>query len=119
MNNYSIVIRLVYSNTSFLFTGDAQVDSEQEMLSKGYNLKADVLKVGHHGSNSSTSPGFLKVVSPQIAVISVGAGNDYGHPHQVTLQKLTSAGAKVFRTDLNGTVVIISYGTSIRVGTAK
>ena len=119
MNNYSIVIRLAYRSTSFLFTGDAQVDSEQEMLSKGYNLKADVLKVGHHGSNSSTSPDFLKAVSPQIAVISVGAGNDYGHPHPVTLQKLASAGVKIFRTDLNGTVVITSDGTSVKVGTTK
>ena len=88
MNNYSIVIRLVYGTTSFLFTGDAEAESEKEMLSKGYNIKSDVLKVGHHGSNTATSPEFLKAVSPKYAVISVGKGNDYGHPHQVTLDKL-------------------------------
>ncbi len=81
LNSYSIVIKMTYNNISFLFTGDTETDSEMEMLAKGYNLKADVLKVGHHGSTSSTSPEFLKAVSPKYAVIFVGKDNPYGHPH--------------------------------------
>lgn len=119
LNNYSIVLRLEYGSTSFLFTGDAQSISEQEMLAKGFDVKSDVLKVGHHGSSSSTTASFLKAVAPKYAVISVGAGNDYGHPHQETLNKLNSAGVKVYRTDLNGTVVFTSDGSSLLVKTAR
>lgn len=117
LNDWSAVTKVQFKNTSFLFTGDAQEQSENEMLSSGTNLKADVLKVGHHGSHSSTSNSFLKAVSPKYAVISVGAGNDYGHPHQVTLDKLTAAGIKTYRTDENGTVVMVSDGTNISVKT--
>jgi beta-lactamase superfamily II metal-dependent hydrolase len=119
LNNYSIVIRVVHGKNSFLFTGDAQSESEKEMLTKGYTLKSEVLKVGHHGSSSSTSPGFLKAVSPKYAVIEVGKDNDYGYPHQVTLDKLNSAGIKIYRTDLNGTVSISSDGSNITVSTEK
>ncbi len=119
LNNYSIVIRLVYGNTSFLFTGDAQSESEKEMLLKGYNLKSDVLKVGHHGSNTATSPEFLKAVSPKYAVISVGKDNDYGHPHQVTLDKLAAAAVRVYRTDLNGTITIVSDGANLSTSSAR
>ena len=94
------------------------MESEQEMLSKGYNLKSDVLKVGHHGSSTATSPNFLNAVSPNYAVISVGAGNDYGHPHPVTLQKLAAAGVKVYRTDLNGTITVTSDGSNLTFRTA-
>jgi competence protein ComEC len=118
LNSYSIVLRVSYGTTDFLFTGDAQADSEKEMLAKGYNLKADVLKVGHHGS-TSTSPEFLKAVSPQYGVIMVGLGNDYGHPHQVTLDKLKAAGVKVYRTDLNGGITFTSDGAKLAVKTAK
>lgn len=113
LNNYSAVIKLTYGNNSFLLTGDAQEQSESEMLSKGYDLKADVLKVGHHGSNTSTSPAFLKTVSPKYAVISCGKGNDYGHPHQVTIDKLNNAGVQVFRTDESGTIVATGDGDNI------
>jgi len=119
LNNYSIVIKLVYGKTSFLFTGDAQSVSEKEMLAKGFDLKADVLKVGHHGSDSSTTPAFLDAVSPEYAVIMVGAGNDYGHPHKVTLDKLKAAGVKVYRTDLNGTVTFTSDGSKLSITTEK
>jgi competence protein ComEC len=119
LNSYSIVLRVVNGNNSFLFTGDAQVDSEKEMLAKGYALKSDVLKVGHHGSNTSTGPDFLKAVSPNYAVIEVGEGNDYGHPHQVTLDKLNAAGAKIYRTDLSGTIVITSNGSNLTISTEK
>jgi competence protein ComEC len=99
LNSYSIVMRVANGNNSFLFTGDAQTDSEKEMLSKGFTLKSDVLKVGHHGSSTSTSPDFLKAVSPKYAVIEVGKDNDYGHPHGVTLDKLAAAGVQIYRTD--------------------
>ena len=119
LNNYSIVIKVTFGSNSFLFTGDAETPSEQEMLAKGFDLTADVLKVGHHGSNSSTSPEFLAAVSPEYAVIEVGAGNDYGHPHQVTSDKLSAANVKVFWTDLNGTVTITSDGKNLTIRTVK
>jgi competence protein ComEC len=119
MNNYSIVLKLEYGSTSFLFTGDAQSESEKEILARGYNLKSDVLKVGHHGSSSSTTAEFLKAVSPKYAVIFVGAGNDYGHPHQETLDKLNSAGLRLYRTDLNGTIVFTSDGSALTVKTGR
>lgn len=115
LNNYSIVIKMTYGEKSFLFEGDAQAESEAEMIKKGYNLRSDVLKVGHHGSESSTSPNFLKKVSPKYAVISCGKNNDYGHPHKITLQKLTAAKVQIFRTDLQGTIVITSDGNTIKV----
>jgi competence protein ComEC len=119
VNNYSIVIRLVYGNTSFLFTGDAQADSEKEILAKGYTLNSDILKVGHHGSTTSTSSDFLNAVSPRYAIISVGEDNDYGHPHRETLDQLNAAGIAVYRTDLNGTITINSDGSSLTVKAGK
>lgn len=117
LNNWSAVLKVQYGGTSFLLTGDVQSESEQEMLASGANLKADVLKVGHHGSHSSTTAAFLKAVSPKYAVISVGAGNDYGHPHQETLAKLVNAGVKVYRADRDGTVVFVSDGKTLTVRT--
>lgn len=113
LNNYSAVLKLNYKDTSFLFAGDAEAVSENEMLLAGYNLKADVLKVGHHGSDSSTTPEFLAAVSPKYAVISVGKDNDYGHPSPDVLTRLSAAGIEVFRTDEAGTVVTTSDGTKI------
>ena len=115
LNNWSAVTKVQFGNTSFLLTGDAQELSENEMLKSGVNLQADVLKVGHHGSYSSTSPAFLKAVDPKYAVLSVRQGNDYGHPHQVTLDKLSATGGTVYRTDQNGTVVITSDGKNLLV----
>jgi competence protein ComEC len=119
INNYSIVTRLQFGNTSFLFSGDAQNHSEQEMLPGGFNLKSDVLKIGHHGSFSSTSPAFLAAVSPRYAVIFVAKDNDYGHPHQETLQKLSAAGVQVYRTDLNGDIVFRSDGSGLTIETQR
>jgi competence protein ComEC len=119
LNSYSIVIKMTYNNVSFLFTGDAETDSEIEMLAKGHNLKADVLKVGHHGSTSSTSPQFLTAVSPKYAVIFVGKDNTYGHPHQETLNKLNAAEVKIYRTDLNGAITFTVTGSNITVTTEK
>ncbi|EIV99899.1 putative hydrolase (metallo-beta-lactamase superfamily) [Thermoanaerobacter siderophilus SR4] len=113
LNNYSAVIKVTYGNTAFMFTGDAEKESEQEMLSKGYDLKADVLKVGHHGSSSASTWAFLKAVNPKYAVISVGKNNDYGHPHKETMEKLKSLGVIVYRTDQCGTVVATSDGKTI------
>lgn len=117
LNNYSAVLKLTYGRVSFLFTGDAEDLSEAEMLKKGRDLKATVLKVGHHGSSSSTTKEFLRAVSPQYAVISVGADNDYGHPTPTVLKRLNEAGAKVYRTDLSGTIVAKTDGESIEFST--
>jgi competence protein ComEC len=114
MNNYSAVIKLSYNNTSFLFTGDAESISEQEMISKGYDLKADVLKVGHHGSATSTTALFLNKVSPQYAIISVGKENSYGHPDNLILNRLKTFGVEVFRTDEAGTIIATSDGETIK-----
>ena len=116
LNNYSAVIKITYSSNSFLFMGDAEQLSENEITA---NVKADVLKVGHHGSDSSTGQAFLSKVAPKYAVISVGAGNDYGHPTQATLDKLSKVGTTTFRTDKNGTVVIKSNGTDISVSASN
>lgn len=111
LNNYSVVVKITYGVNSFLFTGDAEVLVEEELIGNSSSkLDCDVLKVSHHGSNSSSSDEFIKAVSPEYAVISVGAGNSYGHPHEEILQKLVGIGAEVFRTDSDGTVTITCDG---------
>ena len=117
MNNYSIVLKLIYQEKSFLFMADAEYDSEMELLDK--DIKADVLKVGHHGSTSSTNYNFLKKVDPSIAVISVGANNDYGHPKEKILNKLKERNIRIYRTDLNGNIVITSDGVNLKVKVAN
>lgn len=106
LNSYSIVFKMTFEGKSFIFTGDAEVDSEREILSKGFDLRGDILKVGHHGSSSSTSSNFLEAVSPSLAVIFVGKDNTYGHPHQSTINNLKATGVKILRTDLNGTITM-------------
>ena len=113
LNDYSAVLRLTYKSNAFLFTGDAQRLSEEEMLSAGGTLAADVLKVGHHGSSSSSHKQFLHEVSPRWAVISCGADNDYGHPHQAVVNRLEKMDVTMFRTDIDGTVVAASDGETI------
>lgn len=115
LNNYSIVIKMVYGDTSFLFTGDAESISLDEMLAKEYDLDSDVLKVSHHGAASATSAGFLEAVSPEYGVIFVGEDNVYEYPDQDTLDKLEDAGVKVFRTDLDGTIEFISDGKDLKI----
>jgi len=115
LNNYSIVLKIKYKNTSLLLACDAEEILENEILAKGYDVKADVLKIGHHGSSSSTSLQFLKKVSPKYAVISVGQDNKYGHPHAETLEKLNSTGVQILRTDTEGSIVIISDGSKISI----
>ena len=114
-NNNSLMIRFQFGSASFLFTGDAEATEEADTLAAGYDVQADVLKVGHHGSSTSTSDAFLQAVHPVCAVISCGAGNDYGHPHQETLDKLSAAGVTVYRTDLSGAITVLTDGTTIRV----
>lgn len=113
VNNTSIVFRIQYGETSFLFTGDAEREEEQEIISAGYELKSTVLKVGHHGSSSSTSYPFLYYTEPLYAVISVGADNQYGHPTDDTLSKLRDADVTVYRTDKLGTVICRSDGKTV------
>ncbi|HHX61640.1 MAG TPA: MBL fold metallo-hydrolase [Epulopiscium sp.] len=113
LNNYSAVLRLNYKENSFIFTGDAESDSESKMVSSGYHLQSDVLKVGHHGSNTSTTDSFLNKVGPKYAVISCGIQNTYGHPHSDVVNKLAGKGIEVFRTDLDGTIVATSDGETI------
>jgi competence protein ComEC len=116
-NDHSIVIKVVYGSTSFLFTGDAEAKSESEMLAEGMDLSATVLKVGHHGSKTSTGQDFLDKVNPKYAVISVGEGNSYGHPTQEAMDRLKSKGIPVYRTDENGTIVAVSNGKEVSFGT--
>lgn len=113
LNNYSVVLKLSYQDTSFLFCGDAEKESEKEILQSGSPLSSNVLKVGHHGSASSTTDAFLSAVNPDIAVITCGKDNSYGHPHKETLQKLAQRNINVFRTDESGTVVLGSNGKQI------
>ena len=112
-NNTSIVVKVVYGDTSFLFTGDMEKDAETDLLESGADVRADVLKVGHHGSDTSTGYRFLYEVDPDYAVISVGTGNSYGHPHKEPLERLTQAGVTQLRTDQLGTIVAFSDGTQI------
>ena len=104
LNNCSAVVRITYGDTVILFTGDAEHEIENQLLNSG--IDADVLKVGHHGAGSASSSSFIKAVSPDIAVISVGSGNRYKHPHADTLAILNDAGAKIYRTDEQGTIVV-------------
>jgi competence protein ComEC len=106
-NDGSVVARLVYGNISIMLTGDATAKTEKIILSENSpaQLASTILKVGHHGSRTSTSPDFVKAISPTYALISDGKDNKYGHPHQETLDTLASFGVKVFRTDLLGTII--------------
>lgn len=113
LNDYSPIIKIEYGNNSFLFTGDAEEDVEKEVLSKNPNMKSDVLKLGHHGSSTSTSKAFLNAINPSIAVISSGVDNKYGHPHIKTTTLLNTNNITVYRTDLDGTIVLSSDGTEI------
>ena len=119
VNNTSIVLKVSYGQTSFLFTGDAEYDEELNIVDAGYDLSADVLKVGHHGSDSSTSYIFLRHVMPKYAVISVGKDNNYDHPNEKTLSRLRDEGAEVFRTDLQGDIIAESDGENISFTTER
>lgn len=113
VNNDSLVLKVTHGEHRFLFTGDMAGQAEQELLSQNLDLQADVLKVGHHGSSTSTGYVFLRAVNPRYAVISCGVNNDYGHPHEETLSRLNDIGSTVFRTDLLGTIIATSQGDQL------
>jgi len=113
LNNYSAVVKVTYGSSSFLFTGDAEELAESEIIGSGVDIDCDVLKVGHHGSSTSTSGRLLEAVSPETAVISVGSRNDFGHPNRKVLNALESMETQVYRTDIDGTVVLESDGIKI------
>jgi len=114
-NNTSVIAKLIFGENSFLFTGDAYKSTEQELIDRGVDLNSDVLKVGHHGSKTSSSEEFVKEVSPEIAVISVGKDNQYGHPCPETLETLKKYDINILRTDLDGDVKIISNGKNYEI----
>ncbi|WP_164010073.1 ComEC/Rec2 family competence protein [Pyxidicoccus trucidator] len=118
-NSNSIVAKLTYGKTAFLFTGDAEPDTEAALLRKPIDFSSTVLKVAHHGGRHSSTAAFLAEVKPKAAVISCGAGNDYGHPTAEALERLDASGARVFRTDVDGEVVAVSDGTSVTLRARK
>lgn len=118
-NNSSIVLRIVYGSTSFLFTADAEREVEEAMISRGVPLGSTVLKVGHHGSYTSTSYQFLWNVMPEYAVISCGKDNSYGHPHDEVLSRLRDADVELFRTDLQGDITCTSNGKTVSFSVSR
>lgn len=117
-NDNSVVLRVSYGTVDFLLTGDVEASGESEILSHGYTVQSEVLKVAHHGSDTSTSAGFLSAVAPNVAVISVGAGNSYGHPSESTLTRLANMFVTVYRTDLDGYVTATTNGTTYSASTS-
>ena len=112
--NYSIVTKAEYKNNSFIITGDAEKESEQEMLNGNFNLKANVLRVGHHGSSTSSIDEFIDAVNPEYFVISLGKDNTYGHPHKEVISKLEKAKGEILRTDELGDIVLLSDGQEVK-----
>ena len=118
-NNQSVVCKVTFGAKKFLFMGDAEKQAEAELLSKGLDLSADVIKVGHHGSDTSTTDKLLDAVKPRYAFVTCGAGNSYGHPDKSTLNKLKARNITAYRSDLNGTVVAATDGSQITITTEK
>jgi competence protein ComEC len=116
-NNNSIVARLVYGKTAFLFTGDMEVAERARLLksARPEALRSNVLKVAHHGSHNGTDPEFLRLVAPEYSVISLARGNDYGHPHREAMEQLRAHGAPILRTDERGTIVFTSDGERVQL----
>jgi len=119
LNNNSIVLKLCYGKTSLLLTGDLENEGEKRLLKRGDNLKSTLLKVGHQGAATSTSTAFLRAVHPDVAVISVGAMNSFGHPRPETVQRIRDSGAQIYRTDVDGAITFRTNGTSYNVETFK
>ena len=119
-NESSIVIKLTYGEVSFLFTGDAAGTAEKLMIGKySYRLRSIILKAGHHGSKHSSTEEFLRKVRPEVAIFSCGKNNKYNHPHEETVERLKKIGAKMYRTDEQGTITITTDGKEYRVKTEK
>lgn len=112
-NNTSIILKIIYKDTSFLLMADAEREVEKLLLKQNLDLSSTLLKVGHHGSDTSTTYEFLREVMPMYGIISVGKDNAYGHPHDITISKLENANVEIFRTDLNGTIICKSDGKNL------
>ncbi|TYQ18098.1 UNVERIFIED_CONTAM: competence protein ComEC [Acetivibrio alkalicellulosi] len=119
LNNASIVCRVSFGSFSVMLTGDAERESENEMVESTLSLKSTILKVGHHGSSTSTTKAFLDAVNPEVAVIMCGKDNKYGHPHKETLDKLYTKGIDIYRTDIDGTIIISTDGDTIEINVNK
>lgn len=117
LNDASVVLKLTYGDNSFLFTGDATSNVEEELLESNANIKSDVLKVAHHGSDYSSTNEFIDAVNPEYAVISVGKNNSYNHPSLNTLEKFNKRGIKVYRTDEDNTIIFTSNGSDLTITT--
>ena len=118
LNENSVVLKINYGEVSFLLMGDAGLETEEKLLDTDYNLDSDILKVGHHASTSGSGEAFISMVSPEVSIIEVGAGNNYGHPHNEVLQRLERI-SRVYRTDLDGTIVITTEGSIYTVNPEK
>ncbi|WP_438312040.1 MBL fold metallo-hydrolase [Sporosarcina sp. FA9] len=118
-NDNSLVLRIQYGEIIFLFTGDAERQAENEMVSIGVNLKAHVLQVGHHGSSTSSTERFLQAVEPEVAIYSAGAGNSYGHPNLEAIDRIEASGAHLYGTDVHGTILVETDGKTYTVLTSK
>ena len=118
-NNASLVLKIIYGETSFLFMGDAEKEEEASILEAGADLSCTVLKVGHHGSYTSSSDAFLKAANPACCVISVGADNTHNHPHDSVMRRIRRFRAEVYRTELQGEILCISDGHNVRFATSK
>lgn len=119
INASSIILKATYNKNSFLFTGDATKETENDLLEKGVDLKSDVYKVAHHGSDYSNGLDYLKQINPSLSIIEVGADNSYGHPHTYTMKYLNQLKSTILRTDLQGTIVVTSDGMNLSYKTAK
>lgn len=119
LNNYSVAVKIVHGQNSFLFTGDIEKEAEADILNDGADVSASVLKVAHHGSSTSSHKGFLDAVSPVYGVIGVGTGNDYGHPHKETIKRFNNIGIRIYRTDHNGSIIFTSDGKDLDIKTEK
>ncbi len=119
LNNYSAVVSVHFGERSFLYMGDAEKLSENEILDKKYDVKADVIKIGHHGSNSSSGAKFIKAVGAAYGILSMGADNAYGHPHKEPVQRWEKSGTKLYRTDQSGSIVAVSDGKTLEITTEK
>ena len=115
LDENSVILRLVFGGVSFLFTGDAGRPAEESMLATGLDLQADILKVGHHGSSTSTSPLFMQAVSPEVAIYQAGRDNPYGHPHAEVVTTISLAGVKLYGTNVDGTLVVRSDGRTYTI----
>lgn len=119
LNNYSVAVKIVHGENSFLFTGDIEKEAEGDIMEKGCDISADVLKVAHHGSSTSSQKSFINAVSPQYAVIEVGSPNSYNHPNKETVQRLENKDIAIYRTDLYGNIVFVSDGSTLNILTEK